>query len=194
MHFTDNDESSEVIDRFLALAVQDELSPALKGKLEYCSDVARLIKFMVKYDCPRLKSQFLLCLVEHLAAERLSPAQVFALASNLDAPLVCVTALEKACFVSNTKGNSEIMRPTKNDSQPHGPLQNASSADPSAMPASVFHLIRPGHAWAWHRAWGLAVRTEACPYYGGESHVARDISAVVPEFKLALKSAEFRPT
>lgn len=178
-------ESSQVLNRFLKLAAQAELSPKTSGTAtkEVCDEVAPLIEFMRKYDCARLIPQMKVCLLEHLSAKRLHPMQVFAIGSALDSTLLCVTALEKACSAQHPILPGE-------EGEPLAHLRNGCPADPGGISLAVSRLIRPDHAWALNRAWALGITLVNC---NGIMCPNRNLPMVVEGFKAALKSLESAP-
>lgn len=143
-----------MIERFLELSCRGELSPKAKGTLPYCTDVARLLSFIYKYECNRLLPPFELWLLKYSASSTLAPMDVFALASAADAPFVCQ-------FVLDTSHVSIIY-----DMDPHagfGPncysldaLHKQNFVDPGAMSFAASRIVRPEHAWALQRAWALS--------------------------------------
>lgn len=160
MHFGDRDiETSEVLERFLELSCRGELSPKPKGKLPYCSDVARLLSFIYKYECTRLLPPFELWLLKYSASSTLAPMDVFALASAADATFVCQFVLDHMHFSTPTAFKVDVTRAGHCD-QRLDALAVHSFFDPGAMSLAASRIIRPDHAWALQRAWALSLQIQ----------------------------------
>lgn len=189
VHFADSSERSNVIDRFLALAVKGQLSADTEKKVDFCEDMSHFVRFMAKYECDSLKPQLLVRLLEHLCNGRLKPMQVFAVASALDSTAVCIIALKEACNVSSERSTRVQIGP---NSGPFGALIGDSPVNPGTMSLATSRLIRPDHMWALNRAWALGatvvVRNDGG--WGDPSAVSRNFGAVVAEFQSTLRKLE----
>lgn len=105
IQFSDREiESSRVVNSFLLLATCDELTPAksLQGA-EFCSEMEALIRFMDKYGCRRVMTQFKLCLLGHLELSRIDPMMTFAIGSAAGDNYVCIKALETAAQAASNR-------------------------------------------------------------------------------------------
>lgn len=188
VHFSDPDiEHSQVLERFLHLAIYGQLSATAPEKTEYCTDVARLVGFMAKYECARLMPQLQLCLQQHLDDRAVDPAQVFAIASVANSTYICVKALEKMRALTT----SALDTPTRRSVAP-GPLDTRCPMNPGTVSLEVAQVIHPHYAWAWSRAWALAFWSSACAKYA-HHYCKRDLCKVVAEFKIAMESLESTP-
>lgn len=139
-------EHSVVVGRFLDLAVNGLLSPKATGSSESCTEVARLVEFLRKYECDRLLPQLHMCLLGHLSTSTMGAMTVFALGSFTGSTPLCVAALERACH-----GPTETKSGLWEDSD--GGLERGSPPDPGEMSLALWRLIQPSHAWALTRAW-----------------------------------------
>lgn len=192
VHFTDsNNERSDVIERFLLLSSEGKLLLPRESRFKTAADLLPLLKFMEKFGCERLKPQLLLSLLELLVAHRLGPMQTLALASALDSPSLCITALEKACLAYGI--SSEITTPRKIEDKPLDSLVNGCPIDPGNLALSTAVLIKPEHLWALNRAWALGIKVEDRKESQGGVNVTRDLKTVVKEFKIALDCLETAP-
>lgn len=180
-------ETTNVVNRFLDLAVNGKISVATSGKVEFCKEVAPLVEFLRKYDCTRLMPQFELCLLKLLDQTTVQPMQVFAIASAANMTYVCVKTLEKISSMWH-QANDSLVTPEKRPDHPLGHLVKGCPMDPGTVSLSMYGVIQRNHAWALHRAWALTVRTEPPVYPGHPHHASRNLSEVVEGFRIALES------
>lgn len=193
VHFVDKDiETSEVLDRFLDLACHRYLSPDANGKMDYCTDMGRLVAFLHKWECKSLMPCLEIALLKLMAMELLSVMDVFAIGSAADATFVCASALKEGARKACNQDLQPISVGAEREGQSLASLVGGCVLDPATMSLAAARLVRPDHAWALNRAWSLCRVVYDVPAAGEEqtewhhSQPCRLLHALPSKFSMLL--------